>query len=115
MAEVHKIDEILRICPQFRILVIGRANSGKTTILQKVCNVNADAKPVVHNRKGRKIWFSSLRGDIMRGNHNIEHQITYEGSRFIFHDSCGFESGAEDEWRKVKSFIASRCAQTKMK
>ena len=27
---------------QFRILVIGRANAGKTTLLQRVCNTTED-------------------------------------------------------------------------
>ena len=34
-------------CPHFRILVIGRANAGKTTILEKVCGVAKGTKPIV--------------------------------------------------------------------
>ena len=37
--------------------------------------------------------------------HNIEHQITYPGSNFIFHDSEGFESGASREIETVWKFI----------
>ncbi len=40
-----------------------------------------------------------------RGIHDIEHQITYEGSNFIFHDSQGFESGAREELEAVWDFI----------
>ena len=41
-------------CPRFWILVIGRANAGKTTILEKVCGVGKGTKPIIiHNRKGR--------------------------------------------------------------
>jgi hypothetical protein len=29
---------------------------------------------------------------------------------FIFHDSCGFESGSAEEIDKVKAFIAQRAA-----
>jgi GTPase SAR1 family protein len=47
--------EIRRQCPQFRILVIGKANAGKTTILRKVCNAKPDAKPIVYDAGGRKI------------------------------------------------------------
>ena len=34
-------------CNHFRILIIGRANAGKTTILEKVCGVEKGAVPVV--------------------------------------------------------------------
>ena len=36
-------------CPYFRILVIGRANAGKTTILEKVCGVEKGTKPIVYH------------------------------------------------------------------
>ena len=34
-------------CPHFRILVMGRANAGKTTILEKVCGVAKGTKPII--------------------------------------------------------------------
>jgi len=41
-------------CPCFRILVIGRANAGKTTILEKVCGVAKGTKPIiVYNKKSK--------------------------------------------------------------
>jgi len=43
-----------------------------------------------------------------RGIHDIEHQITYEGSNFIFHDSQGFESGAREELEVVWDFIEKK-------
>ena len=42
-------------CPKFRILIIGKANAGKTTILRKVCNAKPDAKPVVYDAEGKEI------------------------------------------------------------
>ena len=50
-----------------------------------------------------------------RGIHNIEHQITYKGSNFIFHDSQGFESGAKEEIEVVWDFIEKKSAATKLK
>ena len=38
---------------RFRILIVGRANSGKTTILQKICKT--DDKPEIFNSKGEKV------------------------------------------------------------
>jgi len=34
-------------CPHFHILVIGRANAGKTTILEKVCGVAKGTEPII--------------------------------------------------------------------
>ena len=39
-------------CPHFRILVIGRANAGKTTILEKVCGVAQGTKPIIYDEHG---------------------------------------------------------------
>ncbi|KAN0082400.1 hypothetical protein V8E55_008195 [Tylopilus felleus] len=81
---------------RFRILVIGRANAGKTTLLQRVCRTTES--PIIHDQRGDE-----------RGEHDIEHEISFESNdRFVFHDSRGFEAGSEDELRKVQSFIEKR-------
>ena len=49
-----------------------------------------------------------------RGEHDIEDEITYEGSNFIFHDSRGFESGAKEEIEIVWDFIGKQSAATKL-
>ncbi|KAG1778279.1 hypothetical protein EV702DRAFT_172953 [Suillus placidus] len=38
---------------RFRVLIIGRANAGKTTILRKVCDTTED--PEIYDTKGKKI------------------------------------------------------------
>ena len=43
------------LCPHFRILVIGRANAGKTTILEKVCGVAKGTKPIIYNEYGKSV------------------------------------------------------------
>jgi hypothetical protein len=50
-----------------------------------------------------------------RSVHNIEHQITYEGSNFIFHDSRGFESGATEELDIAWDFIERKSAATELR
>ena len=50
-----------------------------------------------------------------RGMHNIEHQITYPGSNFIFHDSQGFESGATEELDIAWKFIEERSTRAELK
>ncbi|KAI0937866.1 hypothetical protein AcW1_003908 [Taiwanofungus camphoratus] len=104
------------MCPQFRVLIIGKANAGKTTILEKMCNVKAGTRPTIYDENGKKLS-SSLFKKASRacGEHNIEHQITYSGSSFVFHDSLGFEAGSQDEIEKVKSFISKCSNHTNMK
>ena len=48
-------EQIRGECPQFRILIIGKANAGKTTILRKVCNAKPDAKPIVYDAEGKEV------------------------------------------------------------
>ncbi len=40
-------------CPFFRVLIIGRANAGKTTVLQRICNTTED--PKIFKRSGEKV------------------------------------------------------------
>jgi type VI protein secretion system component VasK len=40
-------------CSHFWILIIGRANAGKTTILEKVCDVEKGTKPTIHDKEGK--------------------------------------------------------------
>jgi len=54
-------EEIRAECPQFRILIIGKANAGKTTILRKVCNVKPDAKPIVYDAEGKEVRQEKVR------------------------------------------------------
>ncbi|KAH0839442.1 hypothetical protein J3R83DRAFT_225, partial [Lanmaoa asiatica] len=87
----------------FRILIIGRANSGKTTILQRVCNSMED--PEIYDYQGEK-----------RGFHDINHEMVFKSNqRFVFHDSPGFEAGREDEFEKMKTFITQRAGTTFLK
>jgi GTPase SAR1 family protein len=91
---------------RFRILVIGRANAGKTTLLQRVCRTTES--PIIHDQSGDEIK-TDVKGTEGRGEHDIEHEISFESNdRFVFHDSRGFEAGSEDELRKVQSFIEKR-------
>jgi len=40
-----------------------------------------------------------------RGEHDIEYQLTFAGSNFIFHDSKGIEAGSEGDLKIVMEFI----------
>jgi len=53
--------------------------------------------------------------NLQRGLHEIEHQITYKGSNFVFHDSQGFESGGTEELELVWKFIEKRSASIELR
>ncbi|KAG2061494.1 GTP-binding protein [Suillus hirtellus] len=106
--------EIRERTDRFRILVIGRANAGKTTILQRVCNTREN--PEIYNSTGKKIDATVLMASTERGLHNIENEMVFKSNPgFIFHDSRGFEAGGESEFNKVKVFIADRSKEIKLK
>jgi hypothetical protein len=46
-------DDIRKKFPRFRILILGRANAGKTTVLKKMCETNES--PIIHDWRGRKV------------------------------------------------------------
>ena len=122
---------------QFRILVIGRANAGKTTLLQRVCNTTED--PCIYDDD--KNLVSIQRPDVefcfwqfqlawtylcgtpltiyinyciwpnpyQRGIHDINRPFAFKSNPgFIFHDSPGFETGDEKQLREVLSFIKKK-------
>ncbi|KAI6012926.1 hypothetical protein BKA83DRAFT_4364941 [Pisolithus microcarpus] len=110
-AEYHLDPELARKymanIKRFRILVMGRANAGKTTILQRVCNT-AD-NPEIFDGEGNKIESNIVRGTLERGHHNIEHELVFSSNPgFVFHDSCGFEAGSAGQFDEMKNFVVDR-------
>ncbi|KNZ76262.1 hypothetical protein J132_11132 [Termitomyces sp. J132] len=92
---------------RFRILIIGRANSGKTTILKRVCNSTED--PEILDGTQQPIDPSILKPAASRGLHEIENEMIFKSNpEFIFHDSRGFEAGTTEELSRVKNFIKNR-------
>jgi hypothetical protein len=56
-----RLDKVVNLRPEFgrfRILIVGRANAGKTTILKKVCNSIED--PEILTSSGKKVMQSAL-------------------------------------------------------
>ncbi|KAF8549895.1 hypothetical protein OG21DRAFT_534794 [Imleria badia] len=99
---------------RFRILIVGRANAGKTTILQRICN--STEKPEIYDGDGNKIDPSQVEGSRGRGIHNIENELIFRSNqKLVFHDSQGFEAGREDEFLQMKKFIADRAKTTTLK
>ncbi|KAF8207797.1 hypothetical protein K438DRAFT_2013229 [Mycena galopus ATCC 62051] len=111
--DVDKAIELRSQCEHFRILVIGRANAGKTTLLKKVCDSLVD--PEIFSPSGKQISPSILEGSAERGKHNINNEMIFKSNpQFIFHDSRGFESGSDDEVNQITDFIVKRAATHKL-
>ncbi|KAJ7714612.1 GTP-binding protein [Mycena metata] len=104
------VEESIRLrakCGHFRVLVIGRANAGKTTLLKRVCDTIED--PEIYDPDGNKIDPKVIEASESRGEHEIENQLIFKSNQgFIFHDSRGFESGSAEETEKMKNFILER-------
>ncbi|KAF8812098.1 hypothetical protein BYT27DRAFT_7183101 [Phlegmacium glaucopus] len=92
---------------RFRILVIGRANAGKTTLLKRVCNTTEE--PCIYDEESNNL----LEPTSERGCHDINRPFAFSSNpQFIFHDSPGFESGDENQLKEVQSFIEKRAKST---
>ncbi|KAJ8582763.1 hypothetical protein M405DRAFT_885148 [Rhizopogon salebrosus TDB-379] len=104
MASAQDVREMFK---RFRILVVGRANAGKTTLLQKVCDTTE--KPEIFDGDGNKISADVVRDSANYRYDDIQNELVFRSiPRFVFHDSCGFEAGGADEFKKMKEFISER-------
>ncbi|KDQ50639.1 hypothetical protein JAAARDRAFT_552040 [Jaapia argillacea MUCL 33604] len=93
--------------PRFRVLVMGKANAGKTTILQRVCNTTD--QPEIYNTQRKRINLSAVAPSRERGEHNIENEMVFKANPgYVFHDSRGFECGSVEEFKIVQDFIERR-------
>ncbi|KAK1224298.1 hypothetical protein PQX77_012806 [Marasmius sp. AFHP31] len=91
------VDEVLKQCPKFRILVLGKSGAGKSSLINSTFNVNT-AK-VSHDLAG----VSDINSEI----------ISEQNSRFILHDSQGFAHGEVDNYQTVDKFIRERTDEKK--
>ncbi|KAH9043025.1 GTP-binding protein [Lactarius hengduanensis] len=95
---------------QFRVLIIGRANAGKTSILQRVCDTTES--PIVYRRGDD----SDSDNESERSEHTIEDQLVFSNHRgYVFHDSCGIESGSEEELEILQEFIRRKSAERRLR
>ncbi|KAN0078393.1 hypothetical protein V8E55_010450 [Tylopilus felleus] len=98
---------------RFRILIMGRANAGKTTILRGICNTTEN--PEIFDGDGNKSLLAVVDRH-QRGIHNIENELMFRSNdKLVFHDSQGFEAGSEEEFLQMKKFIADRANTTILK
>jgi len=106
MATQPNLPNVLNV--QFRVLIIGKANAGKTSILQRVCDTTDSPEIYSIDSSGTRNRVQ-LNPTIERGEHNIEHELMFSSHNgYVFHDSRGFEGGSEDELKAVQDFVRQR-------
>ncbi|KDR71722.1 hypothetical protein GALMADRAFT_777088 [Galerina marginata CBS 339.88] len=94
---------------EFRILILGRANAGKTTILERLAGASIDKAEV--KRGGKLLAGHAIKGQSNCGLHSIDDEIRFHSlPGFVFHDSCGFEAGSLEEFSTVQQFVESHSA-----
>ncbi|KAN0129487.1 hypothetical protein V8E53_012669 [Lactarius tabidus] len=96
---------------RFRVLIIGRANAGKTSILQRVCETTES--PVIY--RGKKKEEIQLEPSMDRGEHTIDDELVFSKHEgYVFHDSRGIESGSTAELGILQEFIRRKCAESRL-
>ncbi|KAF7360940.1 GTP-binding protein [Mycena sanguinolenta] len=92
---------------KFRVLILGRANAGKTTILERLTGATMDEAEVW--RDGEILPGQTVKGQIDRGLHNIDDEICFPSRPgFVFHDSRGVEAGSATELSTIQQFLHKR-------
>ncbi|KAI6146373.1 hypothetical protein BKA82DRAFT_4159773 [Pisolithus tinctorius] len=92
-------EDLIRECPRFRVLVVGKSGVGKSTLINRIFGVST----------------ANVEKD-KPGEADIEQEFTSpENDRLILHDSKGFEAGDAGNYETVKSFIVKRKKEPKIK
>ncbi|KAI6139038.1 hypothetical protein BKA82DRAFT_1000780, partial [Pisolithus tinctorius] len=106
-------DEHVDRISRFRILVMGRANAGKMTILQRICSTTD--QPEIFNGEGQQVGDDVVQGSIVRGCHDIGMELVFLSNPcFVFHDSCSFEAGSREQFFQMKKFVMEHAKTTKL-
>ncbi|KAJ7019308.1 hypothetical protein C8F04DRAFT_1197805 [Mycena alexandri] len=107
---------------QFRVLIAGRANAGKTTILQRVCDttespetyrmVDGERTKVESKTSCTPLHIVLMGQQIQliptsdRGEHDITDELEFSNhDGYVFHDSCGLENGSTKELKTLQDFV----------
>ncbi|KAH8986670.1 hypothetical protein EDB86DRAFT_3048667 [Lactarius hatsudake] len=95
---------------QFRVLIIGRANAGKTSILKRICETTES--PVIYRGEEEV----KLDPSMDRGEHRIDDELVFSNHRgYVFHDSRGIEAGSAGELDILRDFIQRKCGERRLR
>ncbi|KAH9015778.1 hypothetical protein EDB84DRAFT_1277208 [Lactarius hengduanensis] len=103
---------------QFRVLIIGRANAGKTSILKRICETT-ESPVKLDPSMDVSVSGTSLRLPLkcsQRGEHRIDDELVFSNHRgYVFHDSRGIESGSAGELDMLREFIQQKCGNGRLR
>ncbi|KAI6033382.1 hypothetical protein EDC04DRAFT_3064896 [Pisolithus marmoratus] len=85
-------EELIKLCPRFRVLVVGKSGAGKSSLINRVFGIVTAG--VADDRPGEAMIEKEL--------------ISPQNDRFLLHDSRGFEPAEGRDYDTVKSFIEAR-------
>ncbi|KAJ6592622.1 hypothetical protein B0H19DRAFT_8075 [Mycena capillaripes] len=89
---------------KFRVLIAGRANAGKTSILQRVCDTTKS--PETYRMVDGEHTKIQLNPTSDRGEHEITDELVFSNhDGYVFHDSCGLENGSKKELETLQEFV----------
>ncbi|KAJ7024135.1 hypothetical protein C8F04DRAFT_165267 [Mycena alexandri] len=98
---------------KFRVLIAGRANAGKTTILQRVCDTTES--PETYRMVDGERTKIQLIPTSDRGEHNISDELEFSNhDGYVFHDSCGLENGSTKELKTLQDFVRKRAEKRRL-
>ncbi|KAG6816801.1 hypothetical protein H0H87_002770 [Tephrocybe sp. NHM501043] len=80
---------------RLRILVVGNSGVGKSSLISSAFGIDQNEFDIRHRSIGN--------AEITR------EYIANNDTRFVIHDSEGFEAGSKAKWEKVEAFIKDRC------
>ncbi|KAF9059039.1 hypothetical protein BDP27DRAFT_527863 [Rhodocollybia butyracea] len=102
-------ETVKEYCPQIRVLVMGKRNAGKTTLLKKMTH-SSDGQVTLRNQDGDMVNPGTiLEPSVERGESRIDWEITYPSdSNYVFHDSRGMEAGSDQEVQFLRNFMHRR-------
>ncbi|KAK1231060.1 hypothetical protein PQX77_005836 [Marasmius sp. AFHP31] len=103
-------DEVVKDqCKRFRVLVMGRRNAGKTTLLKKMTQSSDDRVEVCDENGNLVDHGRLLEPSVERGQSRIDWEITFPSNPgYVFHDSRGMEAGSTEEIEKLNDFMERR-------
>ncbi|KAF8258741.1 hypothetical protein EI94DRAFT_1814686 [Lactarius quietus] len=101
--EERTLDDIIKEVERFRILVIGRAGVGKSSLINRVFGLKRkqELAPVEDNQAG----YAEIEREFVSNDNEL----------FVLHDSKGFEPGDLENFKTVSNFIKDRLQKPLLK